>query len=223
MKLENASGRTDGNSGYIRLFGNNELGSLLSRVQSTIISNGSELERIIASKSNCIEDLDLFVDKVTNGLLNDGVYLCQKGVLKKSVLTIKEIEPDMLIFIVERKRVCKVIELKDGDSFDTKKSKEEKEHLEKFSTEFGAKIPFVTEYYICCFNQNDKNKIYEGFKKRFSFEHIMTGRELCEILSLDYEGIINLRKRDGAENLECFIDELLNIKEVRELIVKKLE
>ena len=57
MKIENAKGRQDGNSGYIRTLKNAQLGLLISRVQATVISNGTELERIIVSKSNNIKCL----------------------------------------------------------------------------------------------------------------------------------------------------------------------
>ena len=222
MKIENAKGRQDGGSGYTRVLGNEKLGQLISRVQATVISNGTELERIIISKTNTIADLDKFIEDVTNGVQNDGVYLCQKNVLKKSHYAQRGIEPDLLVFIVERKRVCKVIELKDGDMFDTKKSQGERENLETFATKFGAKIPFVTDYFICSFNQEDKQHIKEGFKNEFELDHIMTGRELCQILHIDYDEIINRRKADMRANFDYFINELLSIDEVKDAIQTKL-
>ena len=226
MRIRNSKGRKDGNSGYTRAIGNDELGKLMSRVQATVISNGTELEKMIIQRSNVVKDIEEFIDNVTYGNIDDGVYLCQKKTIKASkrysVDGIKGIEPDLLIFIVERKRICKVIELKDGDSFDTKKSQGEREHLEKFSTIFGARIPFVTEYYICCFNQEDKERIRVGFKGEFSDEHIMTGKELCSILNINYDEIKEIRKADTEDNFEYFIEELLKITEVKELIERKL-
>lgn len=224
MKIRKAKGRKDGCSGYTRVLGNEELGKLISKVQSTVISNGTELERIIVSKSKEIKNLEEFIDNVTYENQEDGVYLCQKKILKKSTkYNIAGIEPDLLIFIVERCRICKVIELKDGDNFDTKKSQGEKEHLEQFATTFGAKIPFVTQYYICSFNQLDKKHIKEGFKNKFELEHIMTGKELCDLLNINYNDIIEKRKIDMEDNINYFIDELIKITEVKDMIVKKLK
>lgn len=222
MKIKDAQGRTDGGSGYTRVFGNDKLGKLVSKVQSTVISNGTELERIIVSMTNCIEDLEQFINDVTYGTQADGVYLCKKTVIKKSKYAIDGIEPDLLIFVLEQKRICKVIELKDGDQFDTKKSAGEREHLQEFATQFGAQIPFVTEFYICSFNQQDKESIRNGFKGKFEMEHIMTGKELCDVLKISYEEIIAGRKKDEEENLEYFITELLRIEEVRQRIIEKL-
>lgn len=97
-----------------------------------------------------------------------------------------------------------------------------KKNLEKFSMLFGVKIPFVTKYYICSFNQNDKEKIKLGFKGVFDLENIMTGKELCEILSINYDEILNIRKKDAKENLEYFIDELIKIKEIKKIIKSKI-
>jgi len=222
MRIRNAKGRQDGGSGYTRVLGNNELGKLISRVQSTVISNDTELERMIVERTNTINSLENFINDVTDGTQDDGVYLCQKKTLIKSKYAIKGIEPDLLIFIVERKRVCKVIELKDGDNFDAKKAQSEREHLEQFAIHFGAKIPFVTEFYICCFNQSDKDIIREGFKNKFEPEHIMNGEELCSILRSDYNEIVQIRKNDADDNLEYFLDELLKIDEIRYRIQDKL-
>lgn len=226
MRIRNARGRTDGNSGYTRVLGNDRLGQLMSRVQATVIANGNELEKMIVERSNTIENLEKFIDDVTEGNINDGVYLCRKKEIKSStryaVNGIKGIEPDLLIFVVEKKRICKVIELKDGDSFDTKKSQGEREHLEQFATNFGARIPFVTEYYICCFNQEDKEKIKVGFKGEFSEDHIMTGSELCEILNIDYNELRSIRKADMSDNLEYFIEQLIEIPGIKEIIARKI-
>ncbi|QWQ38455.1 hypothetical protein KMP11_05740 [Gemella sp. zg-570] len=226
MKIRNAKGRTDGNSGYTRTLGNEELGKLISKVQATVISNGTELERIIVDKSNKIEDIDYFIEQAIISSIDNGVYLCTKKVFKKSKkysAPLRDKEPDLLIFIVENNRICKVIELKDGDAFDTKKSRAEKENLEEFSMKFGAKIPFATDYYICSFNQENKDVIKSGFKGVFDEEHIMTGRELCELLKIDYEEIINKRKNDMEDNFEYFIDELIKISEVVETLKMKLK
>ena len=122
MKIRNSKGRKDENSGYIRLFNNIKLGQLLSKSQATVISNGNELEKLILLNTNNIPNLDIFIEDVTENRKDDGVYVCEKKVLKKSTLTIPKHEPDLLIFMVQNRRVCKIIELKDGDSFDTKKN-----------------------------------------------------------------------------------------------------
>ena len=224
MKMRNAKGRSQG-SGYGRLFNDAALGELFSKAQATVISNGSELERILLEKTQNILDLEHFISEIEEGasqVYPEGIYLCTKKALKKSRYAIEGIEPDLMIFLVQKKRVCKIIELKDGDTFDTKKSAAEQEHLERFSKEFGCQVPFSTEYYICSFNQLDKEVIYTGFKKHFTLEHIMTGKELCGLLGLDYDAIIRARLEDAADNLRYFTEELVKIPAMREALRKAL-
>lgn len=204
--------------GYNRVFNNDELGNLMSKVQATVISNGTELERIILSKTQNIMDLDAYIDEVTNGTTPNGTYVCTKRILKKSSYKLDGNEPDLLIFIVEQRRICKIIELKDGDTFDTKKAAGEQEHLERFNNHIGAKIPFVSDYYVCCFNQLNKEEIVKGFKNAFGIEHVMTGKELCDILDISYEEIIEERKKDAKANMEYFYQQLIAIPAIKEMM-----
>ena len=52
--------------GYERLFNDEQLGALLARVQSTVIANGYELEKILAGKFNSISNLDQFIENYNN-------------------------------------------------------------------------------------------------------------------------------------------------------------
>lgn len=161
---------------------------------------------------------------VTDALQTDGVYVCEKDTVWKSP-TIPNRKPDLLVFVVQPKCLCQIIEVLDSDIFDINiiKANNEKEQLEEFSIKFGAKIPFVTEYYICCFNQEDKSAIMTGFKGVFSLEHIMTGKELCSLLDIDYSEIIGERKADAADNVSYFVSELLNIPVVKKEILNQLK
>ena len=132
---------------------------------------------------------------------------------------LKENEPDLVIFEIKSDQLnCYIIELKDGNVFDTKKSDAEHDHLKTYKAHLGSMIPFITNFFICCFNQLDKNIIVEGFKKRFSIEETMTGKELCDLLGISYEEIIEERKADAIDNVEYFVEELNKITAVRMMI-----
>lgn len=194
--------------GYNRVFNNENLGKLIQKVQSTVISNGNELEKIILEKSNVINDLDEFLSQKNI----KGVFLCPKKVIKTSKYKLEEHEPDLVIFeISESNRNCYIIELKDGDNFDTKKSQGEFEGLEKYKNHLGSKITFITNFFICSFNQNEKELIVKGFKNVFNINQVMTGRQLCDLLKIDYDKIIENRKKDAEDNKKYFIEELVKI------------
>ena len=208
--------------GYERLVGDKNMALIFTKAQSTIITNGTELEKIISTESNAIQDLDVFINKCDKGIIADGAYLCTKKVLKKSEFKLAGHEPDFIVFTIDNaKNLCYVVELKDGDAFDTKKSLAEKEMLQLFVNHLAPKIPFRTKFYICCFNQFDKDKIVIGFKNVFSINEVMTGREFCNILGIDYDMIVKMRNNDAEDNFKYVVQKMFEIKEVRSQFSQK--
>ena len=61
-KIRNSKPKHSG-GGYERLLGNANMARIFTQAQSTVISNGTELEKIISNKSQTINDLDLFIDE----------------------------------------------------------------------------------------------------------------------------------------------------------------
>ena len=53
--------------------------------------------------------------------------------------------------------------------------------------------------------------IVKGFKGTFTIDNVMTGRELCNLLGIDYDAIIETRKQDAEDNVAYFTDELVKI------------
>lgn len=213
-KIRNSHPKQSG-GGYERLVGNIDMANIFTKAQSTVITNGTELEKIICDKATVIQDLDLFIEECDNGILEDGAYLCSKKVVKTSKYKLSGHEPDFIAFSVNQSRkLCYIIELKDGDAFDTKKSLAEKEMLQLFLNHLAPKIPFITKFFICCFNQLDKDKIVLGFKNVFTLNEVMTGEEFCEILGIDYNSIVDLRRNDTFDNFNYVVEKMSEIKEV---------
>ena len=131
-KIKDSHPKTS-SGGYERLLKDKQLASILQKAQSTIISNGTELEKIISNQAEVISDLDLFIDEVNHNLVNKGSYLCTKKIVKKSKYKMDKHEPDFIIFVISGEKTCDVVELKDGDSFDTKKSTSELTSLKEFT------------------------------------------------------------------------------------------
>lgn len=219
-KISNSNPKNS-SGGYLRLVENNTLADIFTKAQSTVITNGSELEKILLSKADIqkqnIKDLNAFLDDFNNDLIQTNSYICSKKILKKSKLNLKGTEPDFLIFNVrqhQRNNECYVIELKDGDSFDTKKSTSEKNNLSKFVTYIAPKISFKIKFFICCFNQSSKEQIVNGFKSKFTIDEVMTGREFCNLLNINYDEIVNQRQSDAKENFDYVLSQLSNIPEM---------
>jgi hypothetical protein len=92
--IRNRQGRTDG--GYTRLFGDSQLGGLISRVQSAVISSGNELEKLIIERAPIIGDVDRFLQQ---DIYSEGVFVATKAAIKKckTVDTVSA-EPDFVVF-----------------------------------------------------------------------------------------------------------------------------
>lgn len=213
--IKDAQGRYEG-SGYVRLFGDPDIGRLVSRVHSTLISSGTELERIIKSKVELIPNLDEFLKQ---DIMPDGVFVADKAEIKKcKTLDFAGSEPDFLVFKRRQgQQKCHVVELKDGDSFDTKKASAEHRAMHSFISKNGARTSYRMQAHFCCFNQNDRQAIIKGFKSVLAPEEAMTGREFCELLELDYMEIIKARATQGEENVRYFLTELVKIDSVRKV------
>lgn len=218
-RISKYKGRRAG--GYERLFGDEELGVLISRIQGAVIGSGTELERIIRSKVKLIDDLDDFLQ---HDIMPTGIYLADKRQLKAcKTLDFAGSEPDFVIFRRrEGHQHCHVVELKDGDNFDTKKAAAERRSMYDFISMNAQYVPYTMSAHICCFNQDSREAIVAGLKSKITLEEAITGREFCELLEVNYDTIIEERKSDQLPNLTYFVDELLRIDAVKTLIEKRL-
>lgn len=216
--ISEAKGRKAG-SGYERLFGNSDLGYLISRVQATVISSGTELERVIRSQVTLIPDLDQFLE---SEIMPEGVFVADKKVIKKSQkIDFAGAEPDFIIFRRrEGKQRCHLVELKDGDTFDTKKAAAEHTNMHSFISLNAQHIPYIIQSHFCSFNQDSRESIVIGFKKKIAEEEAMTGREFCDLIEINYDDIINSRTSQGPENIRYFLSELLRIDVVLDYLKK---
>lgn len=219
-------GRADG--GYTRLLGNKELGSLISKVHATVISSGTELEKIILNKIDNFmtsEDFDSFVEN----RLSSGTYVINKKLFKEKFQNAlnTSYQPDFMVIVINDNNIY-IIELKDGDTFDTKKATGEivvLEDLKKLLEIYLKRnkiVPKNGQFNIlirfCSFNQDDKNKIVEGLKNKISIDMAMNGRDLCDLLNISYEEIKTQRERDQKDNFEYFLQSLLEIEEIKRFI-----
>lgn len=220
-RLRDANPRNTSGS-YFRLFGNEALGELASKIQSTVISSGSELEAMIVAAVPNIPDLDAFLEQE---IMPDGVLLASKRQIKRSqTFNFAGSEPDFMVF--KRRdgaQTCHIIELKDGHVFDTKKADAERQAMRRFIERNAQYIQYRFRAHFCAFNQEDRQAIWEGFKRRIDLDEAMTGREFCELLEIDYDAIVQARQADCPDNVEFLLSELVMIEPVRHRLLELLD
>ena len=201
--ISNARGRGEDEtpSGYERLFGNRQLGMLMSKVQSAVISTGNELEGILANE---IKD-------------TKGISIQKINKENRVFKGIKDGHDIIIDCVVEKDGKFMLIEIKDGDTFDTKKVAGEvasliiaKAHLIEHNK---LKDSDVSIHY-CSFNATNHEQVERGAKGLLPKGSAMTGKEFCNLVGLDFDKIVQDRKKDQQENLNYFIAELKKIPEI---------
>lgn len=188
-------------SGYERLFGNRQLGMLISKVQSAVISTGNELEGMLASQIKDTKGIS--IQKINK---EDRVF---KG--------IKDGHDIIIDCVITKNGKFMLIEIKDGDTFDTKKVAGEVASLITAKTHLiehnNLKEDDVTIHY-CSFNATSHEQIEKGAKGLLPKNSAMTGKEFCRLVGLDFDKIVQERGKDQKENMNYFISELKKIPEI---------
>jgi len=199
--ISNAKGRREDEtpSGYERLFGNRKLGMLISKVQSAVISTGNELENILASK-------------IKN---KQGVSIQNINKANRVFSSIKHGHNIIIDCVLNKNNKTHLIEIKDGDTFDTKKVAGELESLKLVKEHLRKRGVNRVEIKFCSFNAENHEQIKRGAKGLLDESMAMTGKELCELLGLKFEDIVEERKKHQKENLDYFIEELKKIPEIK--------
>jgi len=219
-KIENATPENISGS-YSRLFGSDKLGYLISKVHSASVSSGNELEKLILERVQRIDDLDEFLKQE---IMPDGIFIVPRKQIKKCSVLNSDTTPDFLIFKRgDGEQNCYVIELKDGHVFDSKKARADSQAIYTFIENNVHNLKYKIKAYFCCFNQDNRQSIYEGLKKVISLEEAITGRKFCDLLEIDYDEIVDIRKNDQPQNFMFFLSELVNIKEVKETLYQLMK
>lgn len=241
MSIQDMKGRKGDitGSGYYRLLQSQkdddkndgiakDIARLLSKIHSASISNGAKLEseyignetynKNCPKKEVCITDLVSLSNghyiniKFDKKLWNDNEETENQP--KKTETT----EVDYITFEKDTEKdtgketvKVKLFEIKDGDTFDTKKSRSELQSLEKVKkllqdTYTNAEVTT----YVVLWNTKDLSE--NGFKAKLIDTMLITGKMMCELIgNLDYEKINHDRKCIGNKNLQYILSSMKRI------------
>jgi hypothetical protein len=222
VKLRESQGKSG--ESFARIFGNERMAVLLSKLQSAIIRSGFELETMLeaAVSPEIITTLDDLAEIAYDASSRPPVQVVFKPARPDPENPRKSIEADLLI-VDNIQRLFMLVEVKEGYVFDTKKADGELTSLKNITAWLAQEFAYRAQYFLCSFNQENKEEIVQGSKKRFSLNHVLTGRELCTIIGIDYDDMCVERERDQQENRQYFLSELLAIPEIRQEIIKLLD
>lgn len=199
--ISSRKGRADlENSGYFRLFAETpddpvalKLAEVFSKVQAAVICNGNLLdEQIIPHpKFN------------SHNVIKGG-----DGKLPGHYSKVK-IGNTVIDYLMVTDTDVHIFEIKDGDNFDTKKSKGELDTLTKMQDYFRV-MHFEKEvhYHVVFWNTNDKKTV--SFKAPVDPGVILTGREFCQLIQVDFDKMNEERRGAAAQNKAWVLDQFSN-------------
>ena len=195
-------GRKDGN--YTTIFGDEDIGSLISAVHATSIKMGTELEHIILSLSNVIDETK--IDAFFNKTLEPGIYIISKRMLSHKRLNFDQ-KPDALVVNV-KPNTCKIVEIKLGDNFDTKKSHGEVDNLKRYADKLDRETTYRVSWAVCMWYAKNKTSIITGFKGTITETQALTGLEFCELVNINYKTICDKIASDQETNREYIFNKI---------------
>ena len=222
VKLADSKGKSG--EGFARILGDAQIGILLSKVQAAVIRSGFELEETIWTliPEALKTDLDSLNNIDDSGLQRPPIQVVFKPFRPDPDNVSKSIQADFLI-VDNITRTFLLVEVKEGYVFDTKKADGELASLKNITSWLAQEFAYRAHYFLCSFHQDNKEIIVQGTKKRFSLDHVMTGREFCVKVGIDFDELINERKQNQTANCQYFLTELLAIPEVRAEILDLLQ
>jgi hypothetical protein len=198
-KISDMPGRFDGS--YTRLFGDERRGHLISQIHAAAIRAGTELQKYIEQliPPHIINTIDAIVAGQLKHAQKEIVIFPQKPRAGETPAIIS----DFAIFI-HPKRHFMVVELKDGDTFDTQKSPAIKINLQSITDYLVRRVGYSGHFYVCAFNALDPQDIVAGFKNHFDHSQVLTGPELCRHLGISYQQVLQLKLADQEQNRRYF-------------------
>lgn len=199
-------------------------------IHTTLISNGTKLEKQIKlaienkiqeenNNKFVISNLNYFFDNLNE--IKDGKYIVFTKEIINSRFVIynekKKINTDCIIIEKNMNNLLIYIsEIKSGSKLDTKKAKAERLKLELTIEQFKKYLSNIDNFNIqikfilISFFEKNKEIVFNGLKKEFSIEEIMTGEEFCDFFNISYYDLLELKitkdknKEEEKENTDMF-------------------
>lgn len=218
MSLCKSIGRKDAKtSGYYRVFAEQEdddtaekIASVMSKIQACVISNGCLLDSKIIPSSKYNPN-DVRLKKTSSSFDKSTGHYAKFKVFKKDFAAITGKNAIEIDYVVIDDSKVSIFEIKDGDNFDTKKSKSEYDSLSLCKRYFQEIYPKKdVSIHIVLWNAKKVEKTSIKIKD-LPEDVVMTGRQFSALYDISYEKINKERNKNGAENKKCLKEELENI------------
>ena len=191
-------------SGYHRLTLNDMMADLLRKVQSAVIANGNELEKLIFEYSNHPNTLS-GQELSDFNLSEKQTFVVQ---MKIEIPDRKNIALDCFLLTPDR---IYLFEMKDGMNFDTKKSAGEVASLNAAAAFIKEQDPLNRPVQKNIVFWNCKDLSNASFKSKEGKSMLMTGDDFAKLVGIDKKAIDEHRRIDAATNEAYIVEEMRKI------------
>jgi len=192
-------------SAYLRVTDNPFLAEILQKSHSTMIRNGNELEDLIAENSNLNVSKNISISSFDPSDYEDQTLIHKFKIENQT--SIKNTHVDFLLINPKNKSMI-LIEMKDGDNFDTKKATGEIDKLENCQRHFNKTYSeWETKASIVLWNNEDITQA--SFKDFRAKNYIINGRTIQNTLGVKWDNIELKRKQDRFFNTKWLIRNIL--------------
>jgi len=205
VKIKKSKSNDIKKSGYFGIFGDEQLADLFRKVQSTAIRNGNELQKIIFDEVTFTKfGESVSLDKVME-MINSGQnfyipnFKISKSQFESATIKLegkKNIDVDAIFF---NDGILYIIEYKQGDNLDTKKSQSEVESLYKISKFFQYYNVVTSPKLVMWICDDVKNSSIKTTEHK---DYLITGSEISEVLGISFDKVQQIRNSDQLDNIE---------------------
>lgn len=203
-------------SGFYTVFGHPVIAKLCQTVQSTTIRNGNELQKLIedevAAAGVQVLATSVGLDELLR-LISAGESFYVPGwslpaaLLESAGVRLKGKKKIAVDALFNGPGGFDVMEYKQGQALDTKKSQSEVESLDKVKAFFAAHGVDATPRLVLW---SCSDLASSSIKTTESREYLMTGRGLSELLGTSFDAVELIRQQDQADNVSHFFETVLD-------------
>lgn len=189
----------NGQSNYKLMFGDEGWAIICSLIHSGIIRSGNSIQDQITELIP--EDLIANFDDICRVLPASGKSIVPLYRMPTSNGKSKAVTPDYLV-LIHHKRICYVVEVKLGASFDTGKAPAAKKDLETVADHIMSRTGYNTRIRICSLMAKTKKEVVYGFKNNFGEDEVLLGGEFCQMVHVRFDDVLGAMLETQDINLQ---------------------
>jgi hypothetical protein len=186
---------------------------LCRKVQSTTIRNGNELQHIIFNNIEIDKYLKISFGEMLILIEKGENFYCPNVKISKEIFNEngfelkgkKNTDVDGFLYL---DGILYIIEYKDGDNLDTKKSQIEIESLTKLSN-LLTNLGIDNQPKLVLWRNDDIEN--SSIKTTENREYLINGKNMSDLLDINFDEIVKIRAKEQVDNCKYFLKKVISL------------